>query len=66
MKRYNITKLEGEWVKWEETKQVIDALEAKIDALMLEFCPDEMTPKQIKNWERCQRLSEMTEANING
>ena len=24
--------------------------QAKIDALMLEYCPDEMTPEQLKTW----------------
>lgn len=71
MKRYDISAAEGiylgtidieeeqygKWVKWEEAKQVIDALEAKIDALMLEHCPDEMTPEQVENWEKHQRLS---------
>lgn len=28
----------------------LEALEAKIDALMLEYCPDEMTPEQLENW----------------
>ncbi len=30
-------------------------LQARIDALMLEYCPDEMTPEQIAEWERHQR-----------
>ena len=30
------------------------SLRAKIDSLMLEYCPDEMTPEQIKNWENHQ------------
>lgn len=29
--------------------------QARIDALMLEYCPDEMTPEQIAEWERHQR-----------
>jgi len=29
--------------------------EAKIDALMLEYCPDEMTPEQVENWGKHQR-----------
>jgi hypothetical protein len=33
----------------------VDAKQAKIDALMLEFCPDEMTPEQRENWARAQR-----------
>ena len=31
-----------------------DGLQAKIDALMLEYCPDEITPEQIENWKRHQ------------
>jgi hypothetical protein len=31
-----------------------DALQAKIDALMLEFCPAEMTPEQVARWEASQ------------
>lgn len=29
--------------------------QARIDALMLEHCPDEMTPEQIAEWERHQK-----------
>lgn len=29
--------------------------QAKIDSLMLEYCPNEMTEKQIKNWEKHQK-----------
>ena len=34
----------------------IDRLQAKIDMLMLEYCPDEMTPEQIENWDNHQKL----------
>lgn len=30
-------------------------LQAQIDRLMLEYCPDEMTPEQIENYERNQQ-----------
>lgn len=30
------------------------ALQAKIDTLMLEYCPDEMPPEQMAEWERNQ------------
>ena len=30
-------------------------LQAKIDALMLEYCPDDMTEEQMKNWEKHQK-----------
>lgn len=29
------------------------ALQAKIDSLMLEYCPDEMTKEQIENYKDC-------------
>lgn len=32
-----------------------DAKQARIDALMLEFCPDEMTEEQLANWAAHQR-----------
>ena len=41
-----------------------DSLQAKIDALMLEYCPDEMTEEQIAEWEKHQKpvtLSEVEE-----
>ena len=31
-----------------------NALQAKIDHLMLEYCPEEMTPEQIENWRKHQ------------
>lgn len=32
----------------------IDSMQAKIDALMLEYCPDEMTTEQKQEWARNQ------------
>ena len=32
-----------------------DAQQAKIDRLMLEFCPDEMTTQQKADWTRHQK-----------
>lgn len=32
------------------------ALQAKIDSLMLEFCPEEMEQEQIERWERIKLL----------
>ena len=32
-----------------------DALQARIDELMLEYCPDEMTEAQKANWARHQK-----------
>lgn len=33
----------------------IGRLQAKIDALMLEYCPEEMAPEQVENWALHQR-----------
>ena len=38
-----------------ECRSRIAALQAKIDSLMLEYCPGEMTPEQIENWGRHQK-----------
>ena len=34
-----------------------EELQARIDALMLEYCPDEMTPEQLANWAAHQEVS---------
>ena len=36
-------------------RQQLGAKQAQIDALMLEFCPDEMTQDQLDEWARNQR-----------
>lgn len=38
--------------------KAIESLQAKIDELMLEYCPDDMTPVQLKNWADHQTPSE--------
>jgi hypothetical protein len=44
----------------------LKALQARIDGLMLEYCPDEMTPEQVEEWGRNQvRCSPEEEAAIN-
>lgn len=37
-----------------EAHDKIESMQARIDELMLEYCPDEMTQEQIDNW--CKRL----------
>jgi uncharacterized coiled-coil protein SlyX len=37
-----------------ELRKDADSKQAKIDRLMLEFCPDEMTPEQIEDWGKHQ------------
>ena len=39
----------------EVTARKADALQAQLDALMMEFCPDEMTEAQKENWAKHQR-----------
>ena len=43
-----------------QMKQHIDSKQAKIDALMFEFCPDEMTDKQLSEWEKHQKISNVS------
>lgn len=43
--------------KIDELQRLCDAKQAKIDALMLEFCPEEMTPEQVKTWGEHQRVA---------
>lgn len=42
----------------EHYKQQLRAAQARIDALMLEYCPDEMTPEQRENWAANQRAAQ--------
>lgn len=44
----------GGWVKHDEALAAIAQLQARIDALMLEHCPDEMTPEQMVAWANAQ------------
>lgn len=39
----------------ERLRAQVGALQARVDALMLEFCPGEMTEEQIETWARHQR-----------
>ena len=38
-----------------DLRSAVAAKQARIDALMLEYCPDEMTPEQVDEWARHQR-----------
>ena len=39
-----------------EAHDKIASLQAKIDELMLEYCPNEMTDDQLHNWAKFQML----------
>lgn len=39
----------------DEAERLANDLQAKIDALMLEYCPDEMTEAQKERWARHQQ-----------
>lgn len=41
--------------KCNELERKTRSQQAKIDALMMEFCPDEMTQEQMEEWERSQK-----------
>lgn len=42
-----------------ELHKTIAAKQAQIDALMLEFCPEDMTAEQLANYEAATRHSDM-------
>lgn len=41
----------------EEYKAIAESNQAKIDELMLEYCPDEMTAEQLEEWAKHQQPS---------
>lgn len=45
----------------ERLRTQVAALQARVDALMLEFCPDEMTEEQKETWARHQRPAARSE-----
>ena len=45
----------------ENLHKKLAAAQAKIDALMLEYCPEEMTEDQLQEWERHQRVVKVGE-----
>lgn len=49
----------------DEAKSTINSQRAKIDALMFEYCPDEMTPEQIGNyWAHVRAVSQQEEDEV--
>lgn len=54
-----IKRLRAESAENERLRTQVAALQARLDALMLEFCPDEMSEEQIENWARYQRPARM-------
>ena len=46
--------MKNDWISAEEHARVVSSMQAKIDELMLEFCPGEMTDEQLAEWERHQ------------
>lgn len=45
----------GSYMMYEDHKRIVDAMQAKIDFLMLEWCPNEMTAEQFEAWAAAQR-----------
>ncbi|MCK9563618.1 MAG: hypothetical protein M0R02_12970 [Bacteroidales bacterium] len=43
-----------------DIKAIVGEKQAQIDRLMMEFCPDEMSPRQVREWEQNQRLAGKT------
>jgi hypothetical protein len=49
--RYASATVQG---RWRAYKAAWDCQQASIDRLMLEWCPDEMTPHQMAEWAKAQ------------
>ena len=45
-----------DWEKERELKRQLDAKQARIDELMLEYCPDEVTDEQWDEYQKHQRV----------
>ncbi|MBK6587909.1 MAG: hypothetical protein IPG22_06295 [Acidobacteria bacterium] len=52
---FNNYPCEADDAKIESLRQQLSAAQAKIDELMLECCPDEMTQEQLAEYEKHQR-----------
>lgn len=50
------------WVAAEAAERDASAKQARIDALMLEYCPDEMTPEQVADWAQHQAVAATEQA----
>lgn len=44
----------GHYVLYEDHLEAMNAKQATIDMLMMEYCPDEMTEEQIEEWGKRQ------------
>lgn len=49
------------WQENIELRKELAAKQAKIDSLILEWCPEEMTLEQIEEWGRNQRAAAMAD-----
>lgn len=54
--KQQLTLLEEMVVELRSRGYLISAAQAKIDELMFEYCPEEMTPEQIANYEAHQKV----------
>ena len=62
MVRHNYAQASAGWdAAWQHRQQELDALQAKLDAVMLEYCPDEMTQEQTEKWASSQVVSDNSE-----
>ena len=50
--------IKDKWERGDEWKRLAGDRQARIDALMFEFCPDDMTADQIAEYEKQQREEE--------
>lgn len=49
------------WSMYVEVSADARALQAKLDRLMFEYCPEDMTAEQVETWEKHQRMNRSLE-----
>ena len=55
MSKWPITDPNSLYEEIESLRQQLAAKQSEVDALMLEYCPNEMTQEQLDNWAAHQR-----------
>lgn len=56
---------DGDYVSYDDAMEAINGLQARIDSLMLEHCPDEMTEQQMTEWAKHQ-VAACVECSLSG
>jgi len=62
--KYRCVQARAAYAAFASQQEVIDSIQAKLDGVMLEHCPDEMSEKQVKEWGNNQVLSSLNVSDV--